>query len=277
MTGTDAGEVHLFATCLADAFFPESALAAAEVLEDAGFSVRFEARQTCCGQPAMNLGHLDEARRLARATMALYAQDEGPVVVPSGSCAAMMRVHYPGLFPAGSKEREEAERFAPRVREWSRFLVESGYRPPRAPGMLPAVTLHPSCHALRELGVQKEPEQLLRAAGYRIIELPRSEECCGFGGAFSVTMPEMSGAILRAKLENVAKAQKEGAHVVASLDGGCLMHMRGGNEKQAGCREGEPGCPRYRHVAQLLSGVVRGGRPRAAAPTQGGDRSASSS
>lgn len=273
MPGADAGEVHLFATCLADAFFPESALAAADVLEDAHFSVRVDPRQTCCGQPAMNLGHLEEARRLARVTMAIYDGDELPVVVPSGSCAAMMSKHYPDLFPTGSKEREQAEGFAARVREWSRFLVEAGYRPPRRRGMLPAVTLHPSCHALRELGVHKEPEDLLREAGYPIIGLPRAEECCGFGGAFSVSMPEMSGAILRAKLDHIAAARKDGAHVVASLDGGCLMHMRGGNEKQAGCREGEPGCPRYRHVAQLLSEVVRGRTP----DKSGGVGSASSS
>jgi L-lactate dehydrogenase complex protein LldE len=255
---SESGRVHLFATCLADAFFPESALAAAEVLEHAGFQVDYDDRQTCCGQPAMNLGHLEEARRLARRTMRLYAEDDGPIVVPSGSCSAMMALHYPGLFPEGSKENEQVQGFARRVVEWSRFLVEAGYKPPRSPGMLPKVTVHPSCHGLRELGIRDEPVRLLEAAGYPLVGLPGADECCGFGGAFSVVLPEMSGAVLRAKLANVERAQGDGAQVVASLDAGCVMHMRGGHERAAGCLEGEGKCPRYRHVAQLVAAVVRG-------------------
>lgn len=247
----EAGDVHLFATCLADAFFPESAQAACDVLRDAGCTVHYDGRQGCCGQPAMNLGHREEARVLARETMAIYAGDDRPVVVPSGSCAAMMARHYPDLFPEGSKEHEEAKRFAARVVEWSAYLDRVDYHPPRREG-LPPVTLHPSCHGLRELGIRDEPRRLLQEAGYPLVDLPRGEECCGFGGAFSVVLPEMSGAILQAKRANVAKSVQKGAQVVASLDAGCLMHMRGGDEQEMGCREGEKGCPRYRHVAQLL-------------------------
>lgn len=245
--------VELFATCLVDQFRPEAGEAAARVLEDAGFEVRFDPRQTCCGQPALNLGHLEEARAAARRLIAVYGEGEDPVVVPSGSCATTMKRLLPGLFAAGSRERERAERLAGRVEEWSRFLVRSGYAPPVASGLAP-VTLHPACHGLRELGIRDEPERLVRAAGYPVVPLPRAEECCGFGGAFSVLMPEASGGMLRAKLDGVAGACAAGARVVASLDAGCLMHMAGGEARR---RRGP--APAFRHVAELLDAARRSG------------------
>ena len=245
--------VHFFATCLADQFRPESALAAARVLEEAGCDVRFDPRQTCCGQPALNLGHLDEARTVAARTLGLYEGTEGPIVVPSGSCATTMAKLYPGLF-AGTPHAEQAAAFAARVLEWSAFVVHTlGWRPAARLGLEP-VAVHHACHGLRELGLVEEARILLEAAGHPLVELPGADECCGFGGAFSVLMPEMSGRILRTKLDNIETAVRQGARTIASLDAGCLMQMASGHERKLGCAEGDGPCPRYRHVAELLAG-----------------------
>lgn len=237
--------VHLFVTCLVDQFSPDAGEAVVETLREAGCSVSFDRRQTCCGQPAMNLGHVRDAREVAGRTMDLYAETEGPIVVPSGSCAATMSRHYPDLF-RGTGREDEARAFGARVREWSEYLDGVGFTP-RPCGGGAQVTVHPACHGLREMGIDQEPVRLLEAAGYEVVPLPRAESCCGFGGAFSVLMPEMSGAMLKEKLDCVDAA---GAGTVASLDTGCLMHMRGGHLRRASC-------PRYVHVAELL---VREGR-----------------
>lgn len=246
-----ADDVHLFVTCLVDQFRPEAGVAAAACLRDAGCRVRFDPRQTCCGQPALNLGHRDEARAVARQVLDLYRDTEGPIVVPSGSCATTMAKLYPTLF-AGTPEATEAERLAGRVVEWSRFLHVRGYRP-QAERAVPAVTVHPSCHGLRELGLRDEAHQLLQQAQVPLVDLPAADECCGFGGAFSVVMPEMSGAILRTKLDNVEAALHDGARTVVSLDVGCLMHLQGGHERRRDCSAGAAGCPFYRHVAEVVA------------------------
>ncbi|MBW3582899.1 MAG: (Fe-S)-binding protein [Euryarchaeota archaeon] len=255
----DSRQVRLFATCLADQFDPEAAMAAADVLEAAGCTVAFDAEQTCCGQPAFNLGHRDEARQVALRHIRLYDGTTGPIIVPSGSCGSMMKVYWPTLFAAGSDERAAAERVAKRVEEWSRFLVRDlGWLPERdAEAPERRVAYHPACHGLRVLGLDGEAERLLAATGHRLVPLPRADNCCGFGGGFSVEMPEMSGKILEDKLDCVEGATASGAGTVAALDIGCLMHMRGGHERRTGTTEGHGGCPAYRHVAVLVRDALR--------------------
>lgn len=250
MLDSAPGPVHFFVSCLIDQFRPEAGEAAVAVLEQAGCSVRFDGRQTCCGQPALNLGHTDEARTVARRVLEIYRGTEGPIVVPSGSCATTMAKLYPHLF-AGTPDAEEAKTFAARVREWSQYLVEIDHHPVPRRGMRP-VALHHACHGLRELGIKDEPRTLLARAHVPLVPLPEASECCGFGGAFSVLMPEMSGRMLQTKLERVERAVDEGAAEIVSLDGGCLMHMQGGHERRAGCKAGDAPCPRYRHVAEVL-------------------------
>lgn len=251
--------VHFFVTCLVDQFHPEAGEAAVAVLEDAGCVVRFDPRQTCCGQPALNLGHLDEARAVARRLLLHHQDTTGPIVVPSGSCATTMGILYPRLF-AGTPDFEEAARFASRVQEWSRHLMARDYHPVARRRTAP-VTLHPACHGLRELGLTDEAKTLLARAQVPLVPLPSSEECCGFGGAFSVLLPEMSGRILAAKLDQIERAQEAGAKRVASLDVGCLMHMGGGHERRKGCPTGSGGCPRYAHVAEVLAEAIGAASP----------------
>lgn len=255
-----ARTVRFFPTCLGDPFFPEATMAAAEVLESAGCRVAVDPEATCCGQPAFNLGYWDEARAAARRVLDQMGDGDDPVVVPSGSCATMMHRFYPVLFE-GTPDAERAEKVAARVREWSHYLRRDlDWAPaprPRdaADGRQIPVTLHPACHALLELGVEDEPRELLEAAGYELVPLPRADACCGFGGGFSVEMPEMSGQMLKDKLGCIRQAVEGGARTVASLDAGCLMHMRGGHERAA--RQGEaPSCPRYAHVAELIREAI---------------------
>lgn len=243
--------VHFFVTCLVDQFRPEAGRAAVACLRDAGRTVRFDPRQTCCGQPALNLGHRTEARAVARQVLALYQDTEGPIVVPSGSCATTMAKLYHGLF-AGEPDEAEALAFSRRVVEWSRYLYDVDYRPKPRGGVSP-VAIHHACHGLRELGLEDEARSLLVRAHVPVVPLPEATECCGFGGAFSVVLPEMSGKILETKLRNVETALTEGAREVVSLDAGCLMHMQGGHERARGCDAGTDGCPRYRHVAEVLA------------------------
>jgi L-lactate dehydrogenase complex protein LldE len=206
--------VQLFATCLGDLVFPEAVVDAEALLRGAGFEVVFPERQVCCGQPAFNAGHRRAARRVARSFVRAFSR-EVPVVVPSGSCAAMVAHHLPGLLGVEPWE----------VWELSAFLAAQGF----APGVRNAgrrVSYHDSCHMLRELGVSAEPRSLLTASGAVLVPLARPDLCCGFGGTFSVRQPEVSVAMADDKL---AAGSETGTIVTA--DPGCLMHLRGRAEK----------------------------------------------
>jgi len=215
--------VYLFGTCLLDLFFPESGLAAVELIEREGVRVIYPQAQTCCGQPAYNSGYRREARAVARAQLELFAGPH-PVVVPSGSCGAMLKVHYPELFH-GEPEQAAARALSERVCEWSAFMVDvlavrlADLGPPRR------VTYHPSCHLLRELGVRDAPLTLLRQLErVELVSLPDAEECCGFGGSFAVKMGDLSAAMVRDKCAAVAES---GAELVVSMDAGCLLNIGG--------------------------------------------------
>jgi len=231
-------------TCLADMFFPDVGVAMVTLLRRHGVSVDFPEGQTCCGMPLFNSGYREDARELAARTVALFAQSEH-VVVPSGSCAWMLKTEYPDLLAGDPALRGEAERLAARTWELSQFLVQVlGVTDVDSP-FAGRVTYHDSCHLLRGLGESRAPRTLLsRMKGVELVELPGADECCGFGGSFSVRLPEVSAAILEKKLDNV---ERTGADCLVACDGGCLMQMSGGlSRRQSRVRA--------LHLAQVLAG-----------------------
>ncbi len=218
-----AGRVALFATCVIDQIYPEIGEATRELLRQAGVDADVPAEQVCCGQPFFNSGLWDDARPLAEHTIEIL-EPYDIVIVPGGSCTAMIRHSYPHLFHNSPTWLERARRVAERTFELTEFLVHhTSWRPqPRAER--PPVTYHDSCHMYRMLRLRDEPRQLLRAAGYPLVEMREPDVCCGFGGLFSMRMPEVSNAITAEKLR---QATETGAPILATADAGCLMQMRG--------------------------------------------------
>jgi L-lactate dehydrogenase complex protein LldE len=202
--------VSLFVTCIVDQIFPRVGMAMAQVLERAGCAIEFREAQTCCGQPAFNSGYREEARSVEEHFLKVFNGAEY-IVVPSGSCAAMLSHHY---------HRED-----PRVWEFSKFLVDVLKVDDVGATFDGMVTYHDSCHALRELKIKDAPRRLLRhVRGLKLVEMDAAEECCGFGGTFSVKFPEVSGAIVRTKLDSILRT---GADTVVSIDSSCLMQIQG--------------------------------------------------
>lgn len=226
-------------TCLSDVAAPSVASAARAVLEHAGVAVTVPRGQTCCGQPGWSAGHPDQARVVARQALRAFAGDD-PVVVPSGSCAAMVVHGYQELF-AGQPEEEQARSMAARTLEFSQFLARNGLAGPgRAGG---TATYHDSCHMLRILGEKESPRQALAAAGVEVREMEQTDVCCGFGGMFAVTYPEVSGSLGEQKARNAAAA---GADELVACDLSCLLHITG--------RAHRLGIPlRARHLAEVLA------------------------
>jgi len=220
--------VQLFATCLGDILFPEVVADAHSLLEEAGYRVDFPLGQVCCGQPAFNAGHRAAARRVARTFVRAFSRDS-PVVCASGSCATMVAHYLPDLLGCESYE----------VWELSAFLARAE---PALPARNAGLTLayHDSCHMLRELGIADEPRRLLERSGAQLVDLPRPDLCCGFGGTFSVRQPEISVAMADEKL-----AGARAADALVTADPGCLMHLRG--------RAGRTGAARVIHLATALA------------------------
>jgi L-lactate dehydrogenase complex protein LldE len=234
-------DVYFYATCLVDLFYPEAGLAGIELLRAAGLRVIFPRGQTCCGQPAFNCGYWEQARAVARTQLALFPRDL-PVVLPSGSCCGMIRTRYPELF-RGQPEEAAARALAGRVFELTQFLVDQTGLKLEDLGPPVKVTLHASCHAMRDQGVLDQPRVLLRQLrNVDLVEPDRALECCGFGGVFAVRDPELSAAMAADK---VADLRATGAERVLSTDGGCLMHLGGTMERQG---QG----PVTQHIAQFL-------------------------
>src|SRR5438552_11325016 len=207
-------------TCLADLAAPSIARAARRALERAGVQVVVPRRQTCCGQPAWSAGHRAQARPVARQTLRAFA-GEDPVVVPSGSCAAMLVHGYPELF-ADAPEASAARTLAARTLELSQFLVRNDLRP--GSGASGAVTYHDSCHMLRILGERESPRAALAGVpGLELREMADTEVCCGFGGTFALSFPEVSGSLGEQKARNAAAT---GGELVA-CDLSCLLHIVG--------------------------------------------------
>jgi L-lactate dehydrogenase complex protein LldE len=235
-------KVSLMVTCLGDALFPEVGIATVQLLRRLGVTVEFPPAQTCCGQPQSNSGYRDLARDLARHTLRVFAESE-LVVTPSGSCAAMVKLEYPELFHHDATLAGRARSLAQRTHELSDFLVNVLGREDVGARFQGTATYHMACH-LRGLGVLTEPERLLRQVrGLQLLPLDRADECCGFGGSFSVRFPGISGAMVRDKAELI---ERTGADVVVATDTGCLMNI-------AGCLRRRGSRVRPMHLAQILA------------------------
>lgn len=235
-------KASLMITCLGDALFPRVGLAAVNVLRALGVAVDFPATQVCCGQAAFNSGYRAEARRSAEAYLRAFAASEHVVSI-SGSCAAMVCHHYPGLF-AGSALEADAGALAERTYEFSQFLTDV-LNVERLPVRYDArVTLHHSCHTLRMLGVKDQPERLLSMVeGLEYVPLARADECCGFGGTFALKMAPISASLVDDKADAVLET---GAEVLTGLDMSCLMNI-GGRLRRRGARM------RVKHLAEILA------------------------
>jgi L-lactate dehydrogenase complex protein LldE len=234
--------VALFVTCLVDQLYPQVGVSTVRLLRRLGCTVEFPRDQTCCGQPPFNSGFRPEARRIARSWLEAFAHADC-IVTPSGSCGGMVHHGYAELFAGEPDLAEEAAKLAQRTHELSRFLVhvlraeQLGARFPHR------VTYHPSCHGTRLLGVRDEPLRLLRAVdGIELVSLPHAEDCCGFGGLFSVKLPDLSGAMVGEKVDHITATAAE---YVAGTDMGCLMNIEG-HLRQRGLPT------RALHLAELL-------------------------
>jgi L-lactate dehydrogenase complex protein LldE len=216
-------KAYFFGTCVIDAIFPQAGFAAIRLLEREGLTVVFPQSQSCCGQPAFNSGFPDEAREVALRQLNTFDRDY-PIVVPSGSCAGMMKHHYAELF-AGSRDEERARRFSGRVFELGQFLANIARVKLTDQGAPLKITWHSSCHAMREMGVIDDAKALLgQLANVQLAGLEREHECCGFGGTFAVKHPLISAAMVRDKIDDIMQT---GAQRVISGDCGCLLHIRG--------------------------------------------------
>ena len=239
----------LFVTCIIDQFYPEVGESAVRALRRLGVDLDFNPAQTCCGQPAFNAGFWSDAKPLARRTIDLLQSDRY-VVVPSGSCASMMRVFYAELFHDEPEMQNRIASLASRAFELSEFVVDvlgitdlSAYAHCDETEPTRKITYHEGCHLRRELGALTQARALLNSLpGVEVVEMEQSEVCCGFGGTFSVKYPEISGAMLSDKLNFAADT---GADAVTACDSSCLMHIGGGIEKRGMEMEAL-------HIAQLL-------------------------
>jgi len=246
MTEARRPRVGLFATCLVDLFRPAVGFAAVRLLEDAGCEVVVPLAQTCCGQPAYNSGQMPDARRLALQTIEAFERCDY-VVAPSGSCAAMLRRHYPRLMQGDKPALLRAKAFAERVHELSAFLVEVRGVRSVSGTFAGRVAYHDGCSGLRELGVRKQPRQLLSSMeGLQLVELRAPETCCGFGGLFSVKFPDISNAMVTAKSDSVRAADVD---ILAAGEMGCLLNVAGKLSRQGS----DVAC---RHYAELLAGAL---------------------
>jgi L-lactate dehydrogenase complex protein LldE len=238
--------IGLFVTCLVDLFRPNVGFAAIKLLEDAGCRVEVPDSQTCCGQPAYNSGDRADTREIARATILAFEPFDF-VVAPSGSCASMIRRHYPPLFADEPDFLPRAEALAAKTHELVSFLTDMMGVSAVDAAFADTVTYHDSCSGLRELGVQAQPRMLLKSvAGLELKEMADSDVCCGFGGTFCVKYPDVSNAIVEKKTGRIAES---GADTLLAGDLGCLMNMAGKLS-----REGRP--IRARHVAEVLAGMT---------------------
>ena len=237
--------VGLFVTCLVDLMRPRIGFAALELLEAAGCDVVVPSTQTCCGQPGYNSGDRGSALALARKVVAEFADCEY-VVAPSGSCAGMIRTHYPDLFRDAPEELEKAMALCSKTYELTDFLVNVAKLERVKAALDVRVTYHDSCSGLRELGVKAQPRALLaKVAGLKIIEMTQPEQCCGFGGTFSVKFGDISTHIVERKCADIVAT---GADAVVLGDLGCMLNIEGrlrrrGNEKT-----------KVLHVAEVLTG-----------------------
>jgi len=240
--------VGLFVTCLVDLFRPTVGFAAVHLLEQAGCTVEVPATQTCCGQPAYNSGDRADTRAIAQQVIAAFERFDY-VVVPSGSCGGMVKLHYAELFTDDPAWRARAEDLSEKTFELISFLVDVRGMSRVDAAFDGTVTYHDSCSGLRELGVRAQPRKLLKSVeGLALKELKEADVCCGFGGTFCVKYGEISNGIVEEKTERIAAS---GAGTLLAGDLGCLMNMAGKLKREGSAIQ-------TRHVAEVLAGMTNG-------------------
>jgi len=235
--------IQLMITCILDTLYPETGEAVVRVLERAGVEVQLPRGQTCCGQPAFNAGLRADARRMAKHTIEVFEKASGDVVVPSGSCAGMIRHQYAELFAGDAEWLPRAQALAKRTYELTQYLVDMLGVTDLGASFPGKITYHSSCHLLREMGIDRQPRALLAAVQQaELVELPGAEECCGFGGVFSVEHAEISAAMVDRKIVNI---ESTGAQVVVACDAGCITNINGALHRQGKLQ-------RVVHIADIL-------------------------
>jgi len=234
--------IYFYGTCLVDLIYPQTGVAAMELIKAAGVNVIFPPQQSCCGQPAFNSGYRSDALKVARSQLACFPKNI-PIVVPSGSCAGMIKHHWPELFK-GEKDEQQAKEISSRIYELTEFLVDVLNIQLKDLGEPVKIAIHTSCSARREMGVAEKIDSLVeQLENVEVIEQKNKEECCGFGGTFAIKQADISGAMVADKNKAIIDT---GAEVLISQDCGCLMNIGGALEKQKQTQ-------RILHIAQFIS------------------------
>jgi L-lactate dehydrogenase complex protein LldE len=237
-------DVQLFITCLVDSFYPQTGEAIVDIFRRLGLSVDFPSDQTCCGQPTFNAGLRNEARPMAEHTIRVFEKTIGDIVTPSGSCAHMIKHNYPELFADDPRWLPRAQALSRRIYEFTEYIVDKLGVTDLGARWDGVLTYHPSCHTLRGMHIDRQPRALLaNVRGAQVVELPNAEECCGFGGVFSMEHPELSAEWLNRKLTNL---EATGSPTLVVTESGCLMHIAGGLHRQK--KE-----QRVMHIAEVLN------------------------
>ena len=244
-------KVSLFVTCIVDMVYPQTGMSVVDILEYVGVQVDFPMAQTCCAQPAFNAGYRREAKTVAKHFIEVF-QDAEVIVTPSGSCGAMVRHEYPRLFaPADGEWYRQAKQMAAITWEFSEYLVD-GLGIENLDLVLPqkeSFAIHDACHGLRGLGLGKAARGLMRHLGNaELLELNECDVCCGFGGLFSLKMPEVSNAMLMNKIDNINQSQ---ADTIVTGDVSCMTQMNGGLSRHQSRK-------RTLHLADVLAKGLKG-------------------
>lgn len=248
MTNAEDPRVSLFVTCIVDQIYPEIGEAVVDVLERCGVHVDFPAEQTCCGQPAFNAGFRDDARAVAGRNLEVL-RDAGDVVMPSGSCAAMIKHGYPELFADNPALHAAAQDLGSRTYEFSQYLVDRLGVADVGAHFDATLAIHDACHGLRGLGIKAQPRALLdQVAHAQMVELPNAERCCGFGGLFAVKLGPISEAMVDRKADDI---EATGADYAVTCDASCMTQINGIlSRRGSACRT--------LHLAQVLAGEANG-------------------
>jgi L-lactate dehydrogenase complex protein LldE len=236
--------VQLFITCLVDSFYPQTGEAIVDIFRRLNIDVDFAREQTCCGQPSFNAGLRAEARPMAEHMIRTFEKTTGEIVMPSGSCAHMIKHNYPELFADDPVWLPRAQALGKRIFEFTEYLVDCLGVTDVGAQWNGTLTYHPSCHLSRGMNINTQPRALLaNVKGTTIVELPQQEECCGFGGIFSMEHPELSAEWLKRKISNFEKTE---VSTLVVAEAGCLMHIAGGLHRQKKNQK-------VLHIAEILN------------------------
>lgn len=244
--------IQLFVTCIVDSFYPQTGEAIVDIFHRLGIDVEFAPDQTCCGQPNFNAGLRNEARPIAMHTIQVFEKTNGDIIVPSGSCAHMMKHGYAELFADDPVWLARVQTLSSRIYEFTEYIVDKLGVTDLDARWNGTLTYHPSCHTLRGMNVDFQPRALLaNVKGATIVDLPNEEECCGFGGIFSMEHPELSAEWLKRKIGNLENAglslsKPTEAPTLVVADSGCRMHIAGGLHRQKKKQ-------RVVHIAEVLN------------------------